>query len=162
MKLLSYKGWAKYSMFIFRRNSWEVQTFLFFRKMKNRNLNLMSPVFFSKKWYQNVVWFPGPAQINNNVFVYASPPILFFKVKINENDSYQHTRFFFYKSILYKNIHDEIDRKVKNVLRMLSSWIFFCRPKISILSFLWVWNSPNLYPGGGVLRQVEGTGMCRP
>ena len=48
------------------------------------------------------------------------------------------TRFFFYKNILYKNIHDEICRKVKNVLRISPSWNLFCQTKLSTLSFLWV------------------------
>ena len=32
-----------------------------------------------------------------------------------------HTRFSFYKNILYKNIEDEMGQKVKNILRICSS-----------------------------------------
>ena len=34
------------------------------------------------------------------------------------------TRFSFYKNILYKNIEDEMGQKVKNILRICSSWTF--------------------------------------
>ena len=41
--------------------------------------------------------------------------------ELPKNNELSNTRFFFYKNTLYKNIHDEIGKKVKNVLRILSS-----------------------------------------
>ena len=40
-----------------------------------------------------------------------------------------HTRFSFYKNILYKNIEDEMGQKVKNILRICSSWTFAYKVK---------------------------------
>ena len=40
------------------------------------------------------------------------------------NNNYANTRFSFYKNILYKNIEDEMGQKVKNILRICSSWTF--------------------------------------
>ena len=39
------------------------------------------------------------------------------------------TRFSFYKNILYKNIEDEMGQKVKNILRICSSWTFAYKVK---------------------------------
>ena len=36
----------------------------------------------------------------------------------------RNTRFSFYKNILYKNIEDEMGQKVKNILRICSSWTY--------------------------------------
>ena len=47
--------------------------------------------------------------------------------------------------LYYKNIHDEIGQKVKNVFRILPSWNLFYQPKISILSSKLSWKSPNLH-----------------
>ena len=48
------------------------------------------------------------------------------------------TRFSFYKNILYKNIEDEMGQKVKNTLRICSSWTFAYKVKntLSSVSFL--------------------------
>ena len=50
----------------------------------------------------------------------------------------RHTRFSFYKNILYKNIEDEMGQKVKNILRICSSWTFAYKVKntLSQVSFL--------------------------
>ena len=49
--------------------------------------------------------------------------------KIKNNFYFWSTRFSFYKNILYKNIEDEMGQKVKNILRICSSWTFAYKVK---------------------------------
>ena len=55
------------------------------------------------------------------------------------------TRFSCYKNILYKNIEDEMGQKVKNILRICSSWTFAYKVKNTLCK--------NTHPNGKTKKQ---------
>ena len=52
------------------------------------------------------------------------------------------TTRFFYKNILYKNIHDEIGQKIKNMLRISPSWNLATGPKNAVLQSIFTCKLP--------------------